>query len=238
MSRVQFNLLPDVKIDYMRTRRTKNFVIAVSTIVTIASVAILLIMLGTVEVVQKKQMSDAQKKLDNANSQLDKVSDLNKIVTVQNQLHTLVNLHQSKHASSRIFSYLAQLTPSKASISRLSMDMSQNTLSISGNADSQKTVNTFIDTLKYTTYTVGGNDSPHQAFSQVLESSFAINSTDVSYTLDMQFDPKLFANNLTDDQGKTITPKLSVPSLTTTRSILQDSSNALFQKQTSPQRGQ
>lgn len=238
MSRVQFNLLPDVKIDYLRTRRTKNFVIAVCSIVTIACVAILLILLGTVEVVQKKQMSDAQKRLDTANSQLDKVSDLDNIVTVQNQLHSLASLHQNKHAVSRIFSYLAQLTPANASISRLNLDMSQNLMSISGNADNQKTVNTFIDTLKYTTYKVGDQDSAHQAFSQVLESSFSINTTGVSYTLDMQFDPKLFANNLLDAQGKQQVPKLSVPTLTTTHSVLQDSSNALFQKQTTTKEGQ
>lgn len=229
MSQAQFNLLPDFKLESLRTSRTRNFVITISFAVAAISLFILLVLAGMVELVQKKQMSDAQKDLNTANSQLGSVSDLNKIVTVQNQLYALSGLHQNKHISSRIFNYLAQLTPTNASIRRLDLDLLQNTMTINGSADSQKTVNTFIDTLKFTTYKVGDNDSPHQAFSSVVETDFSINTGgNVSYALNMQFDPKLFANNLTDSQGRRQTPKLTVPSLTTTR--LGDPTSSLFNR--------
>ncbi len=228
MSHAQFNLLPDVKLESLKTHRARNFVVAISIVVAGVSLFILLLLVGMVEVVQKKQMSDAQKDLNNANSQLGSISDLNKIVTVQNQLYTLSGLHKNKHMASRIFDYLAQLTPTNASIRRLDLDLTQSTLSINGNADSQKTVNTFIDTLKFTTYKAGDTDSPHPAFSSVVETNFAINASNVTYSLDMQFDPKLFANNLTDSQGRLQAPKLSVPSLTTTR--IGDPTNSLFNR--------
>lgn len=230
MSRVQFNLLPDVKLEYLKTHRTKNLVLTICFIASAVSLAVLLILMFTVLVVQKQQLKSAQNSLTAANSKLSDIEDLNKIVTVQNQLNSLVKLHQSKHATGRIFDFLKQLTPSKASINRLNLDLVQNTLSINGNADSQKTANTFIDTLKYTTFKVGGNDKSQPAFSNVVESSFAINSGSVSFQLDMSFDPNLFANNLLDGQGKPQKPELSVPTLTTTRSAIDDPSNALFQK--------
>ena len=234
MSKVQFNLLPDVKLDYLKTHRTKNTVLTICFIATAASLAILILLLFTVEIVQKKQLHDSQAAFKNANSQLEDISDLNKIVTVQNQLTALSQLHQNKHAVERIFDYVRQLTPSTASINRLNLDLAQNSLSISGNADTQKTVNTFIDTLKFTTYKIGDSDSKSPAFSNVVETSFAINAGSVSYQLDLSFDPKLFANNLLDSQGKPQKPQLSVPTLTSTRSVIDDPSNALFQKLPSP----
>jgi Tfp pilus assembly protein PilN len=238
MSRIQFNLLPDVKLQYLKTHRTKNLVMTICVIASGVSLTILLLLLFTVQLVQKKELKDAQTALNTANSQLSDISDLNKIVTVQNQLSSLANLHQNKHATDRIFDYLKQVTPSKASINRLNIDLAQNTMSISGNADAQKTVNTYVDTLKFTTFKVSDSDSPHPAFTNVVETSFAINAGNVSYQLDMSFDPKLFANNLLDAQGKPQKPQLNVPTLTTTRSAIDDPSNQLFQQQSATQGGQ
>lgn len=229
MSRVQFNLLPDVKLQYMKTHRTRNLVVAICTVVTAAAILILLIMLVTVEGVQKKEMSDAQKDLTSANAKLNQVPNIDRIITVQNQLQALVGLHQNKHALSRIFTYLPQVTPQTVSISQLSLDTTQNSMTIAGNADTQKSVNSFIDTLKATTYKLGDQGDAQPAFPSVVESSFSINDANVSYSLSIQFDPNLFANNLTDGQGNKQVPKLNVPKLTTTRSA-DNSGGALFKK--------
>jgi Tfp pilus assembly protein PilN len=237
MSRIQFNLLPDVKLEFLRTNRSKNLVLSICIIASVVSVGVLLLLLGTVEIVQKQQMKSSQSELTAANNQLSNVSDLNKIITVQNQLNTLVGLHQKKHAAGRVFDYLKQVTPIKASINKFNLDLTQNTMSISGGADSQKTVNVFIDTLKFTTYKVG-DGSAQPAFSNVVETNLSINAGSVGYTVDMSFDSKLFASDLLDSQGRPQAPTLSVPSLTTTRSALDDPSNALFQKQNTTQGGQ
>jgi Tfp pilus assembly protein PilN len=238
MSRIQFNLLPDIKLEYLRTNRTKNLVLSICIIVSVVSLTVLLLLLATVQVVQKQQMNSAQKALDEANDQLNDISDLDRIVTIQNQLKSLVTLHQNKHATERIFDYIKQVTPTKASINKLNLDLGENTMTISGNADSQKTVNIFIDTLKFTTFNLGEEASGLPAFSNVVQTTFAINQGSVSYQLDMSFDEKLFSNNLLDKDGRPQTPTLSVPTLTTTRSALDDPSNALFQRQANPPGGQ
>lgn len=84
-------------------------------------------------------------------------------------------------------------------------------MSISGTAASQKDVNTFVDTLKFATYKIG-SDSPKLAFQNVVESGFNLNATGAGYTIDMQIDPQLFANNLKDAQGNPATPTISLDS--------------------------
>jgi len=232
MARIQFNLLPDVKLQFDKAKRIQSLVFRVAVIASAVSLGLFLLMLIMVDVVQKSQLNSATKTETTTSSQLKNIPNLSQIITIQNQLKTLVGLHQAKHVSSRIFTYLPQVTPSNASIGKLDIDLSGTTMTISGNADSQKTVNTFIDTLKFTTYKVGDQDSAHSAFISVVESAFAINPTNVSYTLDISFDPQLFANNLLDSQGRPQEPKLSVPKLTTTKAGVNDANNPIFKTQT------
>lgn len=207
MSSVQFNLLPDSKLEFNRTQSTKRMVLIIGVLASAVSLCILLAMLGLVDVVQKKMMNDAQKRVDSSNQQL-KQLDVDKIITVQNQLKTLPELHDKKHIMSHIFTYLPAITPPNVSISELDIDLAQNTLKLSGTAPTQKDVNTFIDTLKYATYKVGSN-SPAPAFQGVVESGFGITTSGVGYSIDMTFDPQLF-QNMKDSQGSPVTPTVSV----------------------------
>jgi Tfp pilus assembly protein PilN len=209
MSRIQFNLLPDTKLEADRVEHTKRLVLTVATLVSVASFALLLIMLFTVDVVQKKLLSSAASNVDKSSSQLQKLN-LDKIITVQSQLGSLPALHQNKHITSRIYVYLTKVTPSNVSINKLDLDTTKTSLSISGTADSQQAVNTFIDNLKYATFKVGEQSTPAPAFQSVVETGFNINPSNVGYTIDMQFDSKLFANNLRDVNGKPMTPQITV----------------------------
>ncbi len=222
MASVQFNLLPDVKLEYIRTQRSKNLVGTIALLAGAAALAIFLIVLFTVEGVQRKQLNDSNSAITQTTNQLKAVTGLDQILTVQNQLNTLSTLHHQKHAVSRLFTYLAELTPSNAHISQLNLDTTTNSLKISGAAKSQDTVNTFIDALKFTTYKVGATDSAHTAFPSVIESTFSISSGSVDYGLTITYDPQLFSNSLS------ATPTLTVPKQITTRSALEDPSNALF----------
>jgi hypothetical protein len=181
---------------------------------------IFLVMLITVDVVQKKQLSNADKSFANYSKQLASTPNVAQVLTVQNQLQTLIGLHQQKHVASRLFTYLPQVTPTDVRISQFSIDFGQNTMQISGTADSQQATNTFIDTLKFTTYKVDDKDQAKSAFSSVVETSFGVSTTGASYSLTIQFDPILFSNNL---GGKT--PALTVPKKTTTRSVMDNPAN-------------
>ncbi|MDB5161274.1 MAG: putative Fimbrial assembly family protein [Candidatus Saccharibacteria bacterium] len=225
MSKVQFNLLPDTKLQYNKDQQTKHRVTAIAYSVSAISLAIFLLLLFTVDVVQKKQLSDAAKEVDTASKQLRAVPQIDEIITVQNQLKTLSGLHQNKHVTSRIFTYLPQLTPANVTINKLDLDLKQNTMAIVGTANSQHSVNTFVDTLKFATYKVNSTDSAVSAFPSVVESGFTINPANIGYTISIQFDPKLFANNLVDSNGKSKAPQLTVRS-TSAGSL--DPSSTLF----------
>ncbi len=223
--KLQFNLLPDVKQQYLKTQRTKRMVITASAATATISLVLLLFMMTTVYVVNKKQLSDANKDVEKYSSQLKNIPNLDKILTVQHQLDSLKTLHQNKHLTSRLYTYLPQVTPVNVHMTNVTVDLTANTMSIQGTTDSQKTINTFIDTLKFTTYKTGETDTKTKAFPSVIESQFSLGDKGANYQLTIQFDPVLFAG-----AGEV---SLNVPAgLSTTRSVLNDPSNTLFDGET------
>lgn len=220
MSGVQFNLLPSVKLDYIKAQNTRSRVTTISAVVCGIALFILVIVILFVEVVQKQQLSSSSSQITTAVKNIQSQTDITKILTIQNQLTTLSNLHSQKHVTSRVFDDLIQITPTGVNLSRLTMDYTKNTIAIDGTADSAASVNKFVDTLKFTKYTVGSDSASRTAFSSVVETSFNISSSSVSYSLNVTFDPNLFANNLKDNAGKATTATLVVPNQTTTRSSL------------------
>jgi Tfp pilus assembly protein PilN len=231
--KLQFNLLPDVKQEYLKTRRTKRTIITASVVASAISLFIFMIMLTTVYIVNKKQLNDADKDIKKYSSQLQGIKNLDKILTVQNQLSSLKDLHSSKHKMSRIYTFLPRLTPANVCLSSVSVDTTTSKIQISGDADSQKTINTFVDTLKFTKYSADGADSGKFAFPSVVESQFSIqqsskndsgalrcngNVASAKFGVDLLFDAALFSN------AQEIS--LKVPQgLVTTRSVLSDPSS-------------
>lgn len=216
---VQFNLLPDVKLQYIKARRTKRLVTLVSLVVIAASLGVFTIAFFSVNVVQKKSLSDLNKDIKTYSNELQSTKDLDKILTVQNQLNTLTGLHEKKVVGSRLFGYISQVTPAKASITKLNIDFALNTISISGETSGLDVVNTYTDTLKATTYKVSGaNNGPTKAFKNVVLSTFGRDDKKATYTITASFDPAIF--NGTSDVV------LTVPDQVTTDPA------SLFQEQT------
>lgn len=212
MSVVQFNLLPDVKLEYNRAQRQKRLVYGVCALACIVVFIIFIISFLSVDVLQKKMLSDANGQIASYSNKLKSIPNLQKILTIQNQLGTLPGLHQNKHIVSRLFDYLPQITPSNMNLGKLTLDTTANTIEFDGTADTVATINKFVDTLKFTTYKAQGSNSSNPAFSNVVLSSINLNGTEASYTVNASFDPALFA------AAQTV--KLTVPQETTTRSVL------------------
>lgn len=210
MSKIQFNLLPDAKVAANKAQVLRRKVRNVALVAGGGSALLFIILLSTVYFIQQQELKSTAKQIQTDSQKLEGIANINKAVTVQNQLKALAGLHQSKHITSRIFTYLPQLTPASVTINKLDLDLKLNTMSISGIANSQQSVNTFVDTLKAANYKVNSADAPAAAFSGVVESGFNLNSNNINYTISLQFDPKLFANNLTDSSGHPQTPKLIV----------------------------
>lgn len=225
---IQFNLLPDVKLQYLKVRRTQHLVYTAALIAIAVSVFILIVLIGTVDVLQKKNIKDLKADIQTNGEQLKNTPNLSKILTVQNQLETLTTLHNQKPVVSRLFGVIKDITPSAASISNLNVDYTANTVSITGNAASLDIVNTYVDSIKFTTYKNSSGGST-DAFSSVVLSSFSRSTTGASYTITANFDPTIFnsANNLS----------LQVPNIISTRSAI-DQPTDLFKSSKTANGGQ
>ena len=189
---VQFNLLPKVKLEYVKTQRTKRLLTLISIVVSVASLAVLLLSFVTVNVVQKKSLNDLNKDIAKYSTQLKNVDDLNKILTVQNQLSTLTGLHDKKPVATRLFTYISQVTPSQAGLNKLSIDYTANTLTVGGIAPSLDVVSTYTDTLKATTYTVSGSKESKHAFTNVVLANFGRSNDGASFNISFSYDPTIF----------------------------------------------
>ena len=192
---IQLNLLPDVKMEYIKAQRTRSLVLSSAIIIALGSIALLVLLL-IVGGLQKKHINDLTKDIKADTIQLQKEQDITKILTVQNQLQSLTALHEQKPAVANLFGYLNQVTPTQVSISDFSINFADQTMVITGGAKSLGDVNKYVDTLKYTTYTTEDSDKKQPAFKDVVLSSFSVGANTqkgqaVSYTITLSYDPTL-----------------------------------------------
>ena len=212
---IQINLLPDIKAAYVNAQRTKRLVIGISVITIVGTVTFVGLLAGIAFGAQKIQLNSAQEAISQNVSKLDETQDLDKILTIQNQLLELTPLHDSKPVVSRLFGYLQQTTPMDVQMDSYTIDFKENKITISGNANSLESINRYVDTLKFTEYStaVDGSD-PARAFSNVVLSSFSATGGRSTYGIDLTYDEALFNSSNTS-------VVLKVPTLTTTRSQTQ-----------------
>ena len=189
---IEFNLLPDVKLQYVKTQRTKYLMTVIAFVASGAAIAILLLSVVTVYVVQKKSLSDLDKDITKYSTQLKSIKDLDKILTVQNQLGTLTTLHDQKPVTSRLFSYLTNVTPAQASLNKVMIDYTAKTITIGGAAPSLDAVSLYTDTLKSAMYKTEGSDTTAHAFSSVVLTSFGRDDKGATFTITTAFDAAIF----------------------------------------------
>ncbi len=219
---IQFNLLPDVKLEYLKTQKVKRSVVLGTISVTGLAVVIFVLMFLIVNVFQKQHIANLDTNIKQKTNELKKVQDIEKVLTVQNQLKNLPALHESKPAVSRLTDYLVQLTPSTIKVTDITLDFSENTMTINGMTDSLESINKLADTFKYTDFEENGNLS--KAFSEVVLSNFGVKGKEgkTAYGLKLKFAKEIFDN--------TKQVKLVVPNIVTTQSVVEKPSDLFEQK--------
>lgn len=146
---IEINLLPNVKRELLKTRAMRNRVISISFLVggaSIAAVVVLALILGSqiaAEAVQSGVIKDR-------NDKLMAVEDLNKVVTIQNQLTKINEQHSGKKINSRIFDVVTAVNPvapNNVSFSDIKVNPESKTITLEGSA-----VNGYsaLETLKKT----------------------------------------------------------------------------------------
>ncbi len=236
---IQFNLLPDVKVEFIKTRRRKRLIVFVSVVSSAATFTIFLLLLLFVRVNQPKNMRDLNKDIKDNVSKIQAVEDIDKILTIQNQLNSLPGLHDKKVLDSRVVDYLTRLTPAQATVSDVTADFDAHKITIKGNADTLITVNKFVDTLKFTDYNVNNTaNTSGRAFKDVVLQTFTVStvtgtaaSKAVSYELSFSFEPVIFSI-IPDAKDPTQQVFLNVPNIISTRSAT-ESPASLFSPQPS-----
>lgn len=217
---IQFNLLPDVKIQYIKATRLKRLIATVAGAIMVLSAAIAILLFVFVNLLQAQHLKDLNRDIAKDSAHISSSKDLNRILTIQNQLRSLPDLHAKKPITSRLFSYLGQVTPSNVSIASAKADITAATISITGSADKLESVNRFVDTLKFTQFTKKNDPNTPRAFSGVVLTSFGKSDKGASYTINLVYDPFIFDGS---DE-----PKLIVPKQITTRSET-EKPDSLFQ---------
>jgi Tfp pilus assembly protein PilN len=208
---IQFNLLPDVKLAYIKAERTKRLVISVSVLAGAVALGIFVLLFMAVNVAQRKNISDLNKDVASNIKAISDTENVNKILTVQSQMASLSDLHAQKPAASRLFTYIGQVTPNTVTIDTVTADFVENTLVINGAAGNLDNVNTFVDTLKFTTFTSDKNKDQSKAFSEVVLTGFSRTQSQTTYAISLKFDPAIFDNSNN--------AKIQVPNTVTTRSV-------------------
>jgi hypothetical protein len=214
---IQFNLLPSVKLEYIKARRIKRLVIMTSSIVTGLALAIVIMLFVGTSILQRQHLENLQKDIDRDSKTLQNTPELNKILTIQNQLKSVNGLHDEKPVADRLGVYLPQLTPNLLTIATLDVDFTENTIEFEGAAPGIDVVNKFTDTLKFTAYKSDDGEGP--AFSEVVLSDFSRTESKATYNVKLKFNPIIF--------NGAHTVQLEVPKIISTRSTT-EKPNALF----------
>lgn len=202
---IQFNLLPDVKLEYIKTERTKRTVIGISVLASAIALALFVFLVLTVDVAQRAYINGLSNEISKKSSELRSTPNLSKMLTVQNQLRTLDQKHKEKLATSRTFDFFNQITPTDVSISQMTLDTVAKTVVVTGTAPTNEAVNAFVDAMKYTTYKTndGSTDANHAFSAVVLTLSRSDNSA--TYTINATVDTAIFDN--TKDVTLTVSNK-------------------------------
>ncbi len=228
---VQFNLLPDVKVEYLKARKQQHTVTLISVVLAVIALSVLILSALTVYVVQTKTISDLDKDITSKSKELQGTKDLSKILTVQGQMKSLPALHEKKIIPSRLYNYLSQVTPIEVSLMHVTVDYQKNTMVVTGEAADLAMVNKFIDTLKFTTYSLKDSNGKvtekgKNAFTSVVLTGFNRDKDRASYNISFSFDPVIFQGS------KSV--ELMVPNTITTRSEV-DKPTSLFRDPTGGQ---
>ena len=122
----EINLVPDIKGEMIKTLKLRNFVLFVCLIVIAASVGITIV-LAVIMGGQQLAIDGKKDVLDLYSEKVNSYSDLNKFLTIKDQLGNIATLTENKTVSSRTFNIIPALIPTGPDtirISSLNIDLS------------------------------------------------------------------------------------------------------------------
>lgn len=225
---ITVNLLPDIKSEYIKARRSKRVIMALSVLISASLIGVVVIGFFVTSVVQQRHLTNLSEDIQAAVNTIKSTEDLDKILTVNEQLTELPILHGQKPISSRIFQYLSIMQPEGVDISELTIELDDFRMTINGKGDDRKLINVFADTLKNANYKIDSESESVKAFEFVEITSYGSSEADggdsqVTFTMDLGYDSEIFSVANEDI-------KVSVPEITSTSANL-ETPNLSFDRQ-------
>lgn len=205
---IQVNLLPDVKREYLHAQQMKHTFIIGSVLVTLAVLVALGLLFAYVSFVQPRHQANLQTDIDKGIAELKDVEDAIKIVTVQGVLEQIPGVQDKKMITSKLFDRLLAFTPRDVSYNDVQLDLTTNTLTLSGQTTTLERANALANNLKSArfSYKQGEATSEIRPFTAVVFSSLGKSEQSdsanqgVSFKIGFQIDPVLFKQGITEDR--------------------------------------
>lgn len=138
---IQINLVPDVKLELVRTQRHRRVVISSAVIILIATTAVTAMLGIYVFGLQNLMKSSNHSNITQLDAEFQAIDDVGKTVTISNQFSKINGTHDAGHKAmtSRIFDVLAAAsskgTDNSVSITSISLDTEMETISITAQTD-------------------------------------------------------------------------------------------------------
>ena len=143
---INVNLIPDSKLAGIKAKRAKQAVQSLSMIVIIASVA-LPVVLFIFDFALTKAIDSKQNKIDDLVTKFETEEDVQRILTVQNQLNALPEAEANSFKMTNLLSVIEHSTPKNVGLLGISTLNVDGTFAFQANAESIQAANEFIDTL-------------------------------------------------------------------------------------------
>lgn len=159
---IEINLLPDIKQEFIKAKKTRNMVISASIITGIVSLGLVVLLVVYLYGIQNIRSAIVDKSIIENEKKLEQTSDLANMLTLQSQLSSINQLHDQNGRSSRIFNLLAAINPVKPNdvvFSNVKLYADEKTIRIDAQA-----ANGFVaaeilkKTIKATTFSYDGQD--------------------------------------------------------------------------------
>lgn len=224
---IELNLLPDVKKDFIKAQRSRNMLITGSILTVMIALGATILFALFVYGGQSFRISQLTSDIKTKEKALKEVKDIDKYLTIQNQLSKIDGLHQDKLIYSRLVDFLGMLNPSAPNniqLNNLKVDGEAGTIVFEGSAPSYEAFNVFKDTLQNAdvNFTTGDEDKPtvskEKLFDPVVVNASALSSQggkpSVSFTVTTTYSKNVFSA-----QARQVS--VSVPNMETTNSVRQ-----------------
>lgn len=209
---IEFNLLPDVKLAYMRAQRFKRLVITASVFVVMVTLLFSGILALNVYILQRNHIASVTEDIQLSAQEIREIDQIDRVLTVQNQLNTISGLHEEKPVVSRLFSFIATVTPLEVEITELEVNFDEEVIVISGETATLENVNVYTDTLKFTEYMIVPEDLEDDenalnnliededtellpAFKGVELNDFTRNPDGASFVIRIRYNPEIFSSD-------------------------------------------